>query len=434
MRGHLTFGRDEFAYGLSVALREIGESKRATPKTARHFDNLYFSLFWWEHMYCLAEFLRCAGLKKGASAGPRINAGGFISFNPYPILSLCDSVCVGDAEGVASSIETGHHQSILRDNNSECVYNVARPIEAICHQTGDVTRVEIARGCKAKCSFCAVSHHKPYREVPIESIERAVAQCKSKRISLFAPETTQHSAHSRIAEAAKWRNLCRADTDVRLNAIDKFTGGVPRVGIEGISYALRKSINKGYTDEFIIESVAKCIAEGRSGIHMYFILDLPGECDNDWMALRSLFERIGKIKGSDKFLIKPSPSVFMPTPHTPMEHHKINWDVDYGKKWSSFWGRGKDRNWAAMVAERSRVFGPGQRILSMISTRAGDEFAELESEMRRKKAYAFTGGRPKCADLKKMLKILEGYGGVEKYCGERHERPWKKVTWKKDNA
>ncbi|MFH2076370.1 MAG: radical SAM protein, partial [Pseudomonadota bacterium] len=248
---------------------------------------------------------------------------------------------------------------------------------------------------------------------------------------LFAPEPTMHSADKEITELCHRLGKTRVDSDVRLDHLSKRDDSVPRVGIEGLSERLRKSVNKPYSNERIIRAVKEAIEQGRKGLFMYMILDLPGECDDDWKEFRELLSDIGRLPGSSGFLLKPSPSVFMPSPHTPMEFEAIHWERDYHGKWESFFGRGQDRQWDVMMAERSRVFSPAMRVLSMLSTRSGEEFAEIERELTRTKTIGIAGGRVKCNSERGLIRILGKFGGVEKWCGRRDETsaPWKVVTF-----
>lgn len=417
--GYLTFGRDDFGYGMALCLSSLNEYEiyRVTPKTARYVDFLLFSCFWWEHIYLLADFLRRAGIKKGGE--PRIIVGGFNTFNPVPFQVYADAVICGDGEEVLSSVLSGA-DPILTWNN-------VWPLQAFCHETNDIARIELARGCRYRCRFCAVAHLKPYREVAIDDIEIALKSTRLKRVSLFAPEPTTHTNDKEITELCHWLGKTRTDSDVRLDNLSKRSDSVPRVGIEGLSEKLRKSVNKPYSNKRIVKIVQEAIEQGRKGLFMYLILDLPGEQDEDWQEFKSLLDEIGKLPGAANFLLKPSPSVFMPSPHTPMEYESIHWDRDYQEKWKSFFGRGEDRQWEVMIAERSRVFSPAMRILSMLSTRAGEEFTEIETELTKTKTIQISSGRVKCNSEKSLLKILGNYGGSDRYCGRLDETqaPWK---------
>ncbi len=426
--GYLTFGRDDFGYGLALVISKLQghEVYRVTPKTCKCVDVLLFSVFWWEHFYLLADFMRRAGMKKSDSKRPRILVGGFCTFNPVPLLAYCDAVIVGDGEDVINQAVAGDYSadSILTDCKKSVTWGTAENLTPFVHETNGIARIELARGCKFACRFCAVKHLKKYRELPVDSVKEALRKTKLKRVSLFAPEPTMHSQDDDVTALCRRYDKTRVDSDVRLDRLPKRADSVPRVGIEGISYQLRKSVNKGYTDDFIIDAVEKCIISGRKGLFMYFILDLPGETEADWDSFKELITRIGTIKGSEKFLLKPSPSVFMPTPHTPMQGDEIHWDRDYSGKWQSFFGRGKERKWNVLMAERSRVFSPHMRLLSMMATRGGNEFFDVEHVLASKKIISVVSGRPCVRDKKALERELSKRNLIQSYCGKRTTGPW----------
>jgi radical SAM superfamily enzyme YgiQ (UPF0313 family) len=427
--GWLTFGRDDFSYGLALAMSSIDPASlyRVTPKTAKLVDYLLLSCFWWEHTWILADFMRRAGIKKKTANRPKIIVGGFNSFNPVPLSCYADFVVCGDGEGTIAGILTGEKVDYTFIGEGCSTWNNVSELKPFINQTSSITRMEIARGCRFRCKFCAVAHLKPYRELPLDEIESGLRLTKTKRVSLFAPEPTLHSQDEEITALCHRYGKLRVDSDVRLDRLSKRSDSVPRVGIEGISERLRRSVNKPYTNQQIIEAVKQAIIDGRRGLFMYFILDLPGEADRDWDEFAQLLRDIGRLKGAQNFLLKPSPSVFLPTPHTPMEYEGIHWERPYGQQWETFFGRGDARQWEVLMAERARVFSPAMRILSMVSTRAGTEFADIEEELTRGKIIGVSGGRPHCKDLNGLLRVLKKYGGVEKYCGPypAGDAPWK---------
>ena len=429
--GYLTFGRDDFAYGLALCLSELTQCDvyRVTPKTAWAVDWLVFSCFWWEHIYVLADFLRSAGIKKVDTDRPRIIVGGFNTANPFPFLAYADFVVVGDGEGsLPAIIERGEMpQNTISDDKKTATYGHAE-LRPFCNETNNIARIELARGCKAKCTFCAVTHLKPYRELSADRVKQALKTTQLKRVSLFAPEPTMHSQDELISIICHNHGKTRVDSDVRLDRLDKRSDSVPRVGIEGLSEKLRKSVKKPYTNEKILSAVAKAIADGRRGMFMYLILDLPDENEGDWEEFRELCRKIGEIPGASKFVLKPSPSVFLPTPHTPMQGNEIHWDRDYHSMWQRFFGRGEDRNWDVVMAERSRVFAPHMRILSMVSTRAGEEFAEIEESLARTGAISVSAGRPIVRNKSWLEACVAKFGGIQYYCGKISGGPWQAIT------
>jgi radical SAM superfamily enzyme YgiQ (UPF0313 family) len=427
--GYLTFGRDDFGYGLALCLSELRDCDlyRVTSRTAREVDWLVFSCFWWEHIYVLADFLRSAGIKKSDAKRPRIVIGGFNTANPVPFLAYADYVVVGDGEGALQKIIAGEiPDNVLTDGKQSVAYGVSG-LQPFCHETNDIARIEIARGCRAACRFCAVTWLKPYRELSLSGIKQALQSTKLKRVSLFAPEPTLHTQDEKVTIACHNNGKVRVDSDVRLDRLHLRKDSVPRVGIEGLSERLRKSVGKPYSNDRILDAVRRAIEDGRKGMFWYVILDLPGETDKDWGEFRELLRAVGSIPGSDKFILKPSPSVFMPTPHTPMQWDGIHWDRDYHARWERFFGRGDDRDWEVIMAERSRVFSGHMRLLSMVSTRSGDEFAAFERLASANKAIGISAGRPIVRDKRMLLKCVEKFGGAEEYCGEKKRGPWEIV-------
>jgi len=437
--GFLTFGRDDLGYGMEIIRRELvaagHECYRVTPKTARCCDVIMFSVFWFEHLFLLADFLRRAGIEKKQKDRPRIIVGGFCTFNPVPMLCYADAVVVGDGEGIVTAVVSGDYsaKSVLCDGKDSVTWGNSE-LNPICHETNGVARIELARGCRARCAFCAVAHLKPYREASVDAIEKCLNETRLKRVSLFAPEPTMHSRDTEINMLCRLNRKQRQDSDVRLDRLDKRSDSVPRVGIEGLSERLRLLVKKPYQDETIIAAIERAIKDRRKGLFMYMILDLPGECEDDWSQFGNLLRKIGEIKGAEKFLLKPSPSVFMPTPHTPMAGCAINWDRDCGKMWEEFFGRGKNRVWLVMMAERSRVFSPHMRLLQMMATRAGSEFSEKEAEMHGKGVIKISSGRLTVANKTGVEKALQSDGLISKYCGERSFGPWDIVKMKEDKC
>jgi len=432
--GYLTLGRDDFGYGLALVLDEISkqhEVYRITPRTARLVDWVVFSAFWWEHIYLIADFLRKAGIRLDDTSRPRIVVGGIATQNPVPFLSVADYVVVGDGEGVLPRLLSGEiPDCVLTKEKTRVSANTCDSLRPFSHETNGIGRIEIARGCKFACRFCGVTWWKPYRELGLDGVREAIRNTSVSRVSLFAPEPTIHSHDDRITVLAHNYGKVRVDSDVRLDRVLKRDDSVPRVGIEGISERLRRLVGKPYRNEQIVDAVRGLITSGRRGMFWYIILDLPGESEDDWMEFKTLLERVGSLDGAERFVLKPSPSVFMPAPHTPMQYEGIHWDRDYRAKWASVFGRGDERQWGVIMAERTRIFSPEMRVLSMLSTRGGNEFGEVERALTASGSVGISAGRVTVKSKIDLLRVIDKFGGPERWCGKMtpESAPWKIVT------
>lgn len=434
--GYIAFGKDDFGYGISYILNINNiQAERATVKTAKYFDVLLVSVFWWAHVYDFVRF--CIAANVGwKQQKPQIIVGGFNSFNPYVFMPWAHKVIVGDGENVImDAISDNHNDSIFTGVEKSVVYaNASIGDNCYVYKNKTISRVEIARGCKYRCPYCQLTHLKPYREASLSSIKKAIDNVETKRVALFAPNGITHSNYNEIIDYAESKELTNIASDVRYNEIDKFrNNNTARMGIEGISPKLRKQVSKKISNlEFvglIKKRMLQCVKRGyKPSLHSYFILDLPNESEEDWLEFEELLQMINKIKGVEDLTWIMTGNVFMPCPHTPYELEKINLNIDYSKKWkhalSDLW---REKKFNFTIAGRHSVFSPYSRLLSMIATRGGEEASEIIYNIVKNKdlKHSFVGRWHK--SLNSLSRFLGNYGGSEYYSGVPKSMPWKVV-------
>ena len=390
--GKLCFGKDDFHFGLELCLARAERTAHpVTTGTAAACDVLLVSLFWYRDLYHLERFLREAGIRKG-SGKPVVIAGGMqCSLTPRMISRLVDHVFVGDGDdhlgGILDQIERGERPSHPH------MFSEGDPVPEPCecapsafglHKGGkrDVLRIEIARGCKYKCAFCALSGLKSYREVPAKDVLAVLARHKPGPLSMFVPERVCHSEWPTIEDAALRAGWRDQGQDVRLEHLDRLgvslqmsglrgRGGAT-IGLEGISHRLRKSIGKGYSTEFILEKLGAFVERAKSIVMLaaYFIADLPGESEEDWRELADLFERIEAAPWSRRLTLKPVLNPLSPKPHTALRDATIHPFRDYDSKWRRVLRRSdKDgRGWGFRIAEPLKIWGPLERVMDLLVT------------------------------------------------------------------
>ena len=88
----------------------------------------------------------------------------------------------------------------------------------------------------------------------------------------------------------------------------------PEAGTE----RLRRVINKGMTDEQILQGCGRVIDGGWQSMKLYFMIGLPTEGEEDLDGIVDLVERILEMPGG-RFKLGISISPFVPKPHTPFQ-------------------------------------------------------------------------------------------------------------------
>lgn len=427
--GYKIFGKSSLNYGLSLCLQRNNiNAELVTINTAYLYDVVLFSVFWWQHAYDFVDFCDKARIGKHLGKKPRIIVGGFNSFNPTIFKKYAHQVCVGDGETVIlPAIKGEHHPSIYTGIEKSVVYNNddISNNDYIYYNEAKIARIEIARGCKYKCSFCQLSALKKYREVKATSIERALCKVKNKRTALFAPNKTSHSEYDKITELLKSSGKVDVVPDVRFNDVEKFyTQGTIQIGVEGLSERLRYSVGKKLSNDRLREIIKYIIKKGleqghKPHIHTGFIFDLPGESDDDFREFSGFLDDLQTLENINKFCWFFVFNLFMPSPFTPLELDPIHIDCDYTTKMK----RVLSKNRTFAVQRAGRFFSNYNRVLSMIATRGGEEFSDIAKEIDKSIIKEIPDSK-KIVPLKFLLKK---YGGIEKYIQVPTSKPWRIV-------
>lgn len=427
--GKLCFGADDFQYGVELCLHKAGYTAiKADRYNAKSFDVLLVTMFWFRDIYFFERFRREAGLIENREKGPVVVIGGVqATVTPELCAEVADYVFIGDGDdhlkGILDEIAAGEKPTC------EYLYwkgkdKIPEPAEcepsAFAMQKGNLgntTRIEVARGCKFKCKFCVLSGLKSYREVPaadIIALLEDLAAKKRKIFSLFAPERHFHSGFKEINDAVYRLKLTDVGADTRLENLNKVVTHKRKrnatFGLEGISFKLRKSIGKSFTNDYILEQMGEFTMNSDTVVSMtaYFIADLPGECDEDWLELTDLFERIEAADWSRHINLSPVLNPLSPKPFTPLEHAEVHPFRDYPTKWLNFC-RKNNKRWGFRILE-APVWHPWIRVLDALIHRGGPQAYEVIKRMPSKLLSKY----PKKVDsvymAKKFLIEVNKYG------------------------
>lgn len=207
----------------------------------------------------------------------------------------------------------------------------------------DRIMLELFRGCIRGCRFCQAGIiYRPVRERSVANLtgltERSICNTGYEEISLMSLSTSDYSALPELTDALL------AVTDPRKVSlslpslrVDNFSLGlmerVSSVRKSGLTFApeagsqrLRDVINKGVTDENLMESVRMAVAGGWNSVKLYFMLGLPTETMEDVEAIADLVFRLveacrglGDGNATKSLKITISASTFVPKPFTPFQ-------------------------------------------------------------------------------------------------------------------
>jgi len=248
----------------------------------------------------------------------------------------------------------------------------------------------IARGCKFKCPFCLLSGLKGYREIPTEQVVEKIRQIpRGSMAAIFAPERTSHSGWNEIKAAIRDQSIRDYGSDARLETLEKVDSDSVIMGLEGVSYRLRKSIRKNFTDDFIIEKMKDFCTSGKrlrfgAKISIYYIADLPGEINEDYKEFLDFIRRIESENWSRNLCLVPVLNPLSPKPFTQLRDAVIHPFRNYPAIWENILrGGDNNRRWGVRIKEY-KVWGCFERTVDTIVHRGGSEGYQIIGKLNDK--------------------------------------------------
>jgi len=214
-----------------------------------------------------------------------------------------------------------------------------RPIVPAMRVVHDRAMVEIQRGCSRGCRFCQAGMiYRPIRERPVHEIVSAVDQILANtgydEVSFVSLSSSDHSGIGElVAETLERHGAHGVGVSLPSLRTDAFSVGlaesIQQTRKAGLTFApeagsqrLRDVINKGVTEQDLIETATAAFGRGWNRIKLYFMLGLPTETDEDALEIARLITTIRdlgrKLRGR-RVEISVSLSTFVPKPHTPFQ-------------------------------------------------------------------------------------------------------------------
>lgn len=229
-------------------------------------------------------------------------------------------------------------------------YYPEKPIVPFMKVTQDRVVLEIMRGCIRGCRFCQAGQlYRPVRERSVDFLkEKAAVMLKNTGHEEISLSSLSSSDYSGIEELVTYliEDCTKKKVNIALPSlrIDQFSVDVMNkvqdikkssltFAPEAGSQRMRDIINKGLTEEDIINGAVLAFKGGWTKVKLYFMLGLPFEEEEDIEGIAKLCNSIAAAfydnvpkeeRVNGKVSITASTSFFIPKPFTPFQWAKMN--------------------------------------------------------------------------------------------------------------
>ena len=206
----------------------------------------------------------------------------------------------------------------------------------------DRLTVEIRRGCTRGCRFCQPGMlTRPARDVEpeavIEAVETGMKQTGYSDFSLLSLSCSDYLAlpavgvelRNRLADQKVTLQLPSQRVDRFDDDIAHILGGTRQAGLtfapEAGTQRLRDIVNKGLTDEDLLQGIQTAMQNGYRKVKLYFMIGLPGETDADVLGIAETCTMLQQsCRDLGKLNLNITVSNFTPKPHTPFQWHSVS--------------------------------------------------------------------------------------------------------------
>lgn len=230
------------------------------------------------------------------------------------------------------------YKRVVKD--MDAAETMEKPIVPYIGIVHDRVMLELFRGCSRGCRFCqAGMAYRPVRERSREKL-RALARkmvdaTGYDEMSLTSLSSADYSCLDGLVDGLM-EDFAREKVSFSLPSlrIDSFSIGLAdrmqQVRKSGLTFApeagtqrMRDVINKGVTEENLLDAVSAAFRKGWKSVKLYFMLGLPTETDEDVIGIAKLAKEVvdcyQRVTGKRGAKVTISVSCFVPKAFTPFQ-------------------------------------------------------------------------------------------------------------------